>query len=79
MHINAGHCIFLYICAYFHDISAYFNLHVMVYLSLCIFQHIMHIYAYKHIFTHISKMHIDAYLILHIYTYFVYFSAYGIF
>ena len=39
----------------------------------------MHIYAYKHIFTHISKMHIDAYLILHIYTYFVYFSAYGIF
>ena len=36
-----GHCIFLHIYAYFGHIYAYLNLHILAYLSLCIFQHII--------------------------------------
>ena len=45
-----GHCIFVYIYAYFVHIYAYLILHIMAYLSLCVFQHVIHICAYK---THI--------------------------
>ena len=44
------HCIFLHVCAYFVHIYIFFNLHIMAYLSICIFKLIMHICAFK---THI--------------------------
>ena len=44
-----GHCKFatLHIFAYSVHIYAYFNLHTMTHLPLCIFKHILHIWAYK--------------------------------
>ena len=64
MHMNAqkylwGHCIFLHICAYFVHIYAYFNLHIMAYSPLRIFQHILCIFKHiKHRRMHILNMHI---------------------
>ena len=60
-------CILLHhdIFAYSVPVYANLNLHIIAYLSLCIFQHIMHIWSYKtHIYAYF-EMHIYAYLVLH--------------
>ena len=54
--------------AYFCMFCAYLNLHILAYLSLCIFQHIMHICAYYFE---------NAYLCIFCFAYFVHIYAYG--
>ena len=61
----------LHIFAYFVHIYAYLNLHIMAYLSLCIFLHIMHIYAYK---THIYAYFENAYLCMWFHVLFIFYA-----